>query len=123
MTDDLALIVEAALEAGRIMIERREEGLTVEYKTGNSPVTNAEVAGQSAWLASYELPRPYWQKPGGELFPCEVYWLKVQTNRVAEIKLIADSPEHLQTLKDCLSRFKMGKSNPSSATETTGITP
>jgi hypothetical protein len=88
-----------------------------------SPVTNAEVGGQAALFASCSIPRPYWQKPEGELFPCEVYWVKVQTNRVVEIKLIADSPEHLQTLKACLPRFKIAKSNPSVAAETPGAAP
>jgi hypothetical protein len=88
-----------------------------------SPVTEAKVGGQTALLAAYEVPRPYWQKPDGELFPHEVYWVKVQTNQVVEIKLIADSPEHLQTLKTCLPRFKITQSNPVSATETTGLTP
>ena len=92
--------------------------------TNVTSATETEVGGQAAWLVSYQVPRPYWQKPDGELFPYEVYWVRVQTNQVAEIKLIADSPEHLQTLKTCLPRFKITKSAPaSSATETTGLTP
>lgn len=86
-------------------------------------VTNAEVGGQAAWLVAYQIPRPDWQKPDGELFPYAVYWVKLQTNQVAEIKLIADSPEHLQTLQTCLPRFKIKRANSSAATETTGITP
>ena len=41
--------------------------------TNVSPVTDAEVGGQAALLATYELPQPYWQKPDGVFFPCEVY--------------------------------------------------
>ena len=75
--------------------------------TNVSPVTEVEVGGQPALLATYELPRPYWQKSDGVFFPCEVYWVRIQTNRVAEIKLVADSAEHLQTLKACLPKFKI----------------
>ena len=82
-------------------------------------VTNAEVSGQAAWLVTYQIPRPYWQKPDVELFPSEVYWVKIQTNRVAEIKLIADSVEHLQTLKVCLPRFTF--TQPAPATAAPGI--
>jgi len=84
-------------------------------------VTNAEVGGQAAWLVTYQIPRPYWQKPDAGLFPSEVYWVKIQTNQVAEIKLIADSVEHLQTLKTCLSRFKFTQPAPATAAETPGI--
>jgi hypothetical protein len=86
-------------------------------------VTNAEVGGQSAWLVAYQIPRPYWQNPAGELFPYEVYWVQVQTNQVAEIKLIADSAEHLQSLKTCLPRFKIIKPDASTATVTTSVKP
>jgi hypothetical protein len=85
-------------------------------------VTNAEVGGKAAWLVSYQIPRPYWQKPAGELFPYEVYWVKVNTNQVAEIKLIANSSEHLQTLQTCLPRFKLTPPDPSAATGTTDLT-
>jgi hypothetical protein len=75
--------------------------------TNVSPVTDVEVGGTAALLASYELPRPYWQKSDGAFFPCEAYWVRVETNRVVEIKLVADSAEHLQTLKACLPKFKI----------------
>ena len=75
--------------------------------TNVSPVTEAEVGGQAALLVTYELPQPYWQKSDGVFCPCEVYWVRIQTNRVAEIKLVADSAEHLQTLKACLPKFKI----------------
>lgn len=86
-------------------------------------VTKAEVGGQAAWRVAYQIPRPYWHKPEGELFPYEVYWVPVQTNQVAEIKLIADSAEHLQSLKTCLPRFKIIKPEPPTATVTTSVTP
>jgi hypothetical protein len=82
-------------------------------------VTDAEVGGQAALLASYQMPRPYWQKPDGALFPTEIYWVKVQTNQVAEIKLTADSAEHLQTLKICLPQFKITKTEAPPATKST----
>lgn len=45
MTDDLALIIEAAREAGELAQTLRRQGLTTEYKSGdNSPVTNADLA-------------------------------------------------------------------------------
>jgi hypothetical protein len=84
-------------------------------------VTNAEVGGRPAWLVTYQMPRPYWQKPDAGLFPYEVYWVKIQTNQVVEIKLIADSVEHLQTLKTCLPRFKITHPNPAAVTGTPGI--
>ncbi len=90
--------------------------------TNITAVTNATVGGLPAWIISYQVPRPYWQKPESELFPYEIYWVKVQTNQVVEIKLIADSPEHLETLKACLPRFKITQANPAVATETSGVT-
>lgn len=80
--------------------------------TNITAVTNAAVGGLPAWIVSYQLPRPYWQQPTGEFFPYEIYWVKVQPNQVAEIKLIADSPEHLESLKACLPRFKFTPLDP-----------
>lgn len=42
--DDLPLLRDAALEAGRIMLARRQAGLTVRSKAGGSPVTDADMA-------------------------------------------------------------------------------
>jgi myo-inositol-1(or 4)-monophosphatase len=42
--DDLKLIGEAAREAGELAERLRREGLTIDYKAGNSPVTNADLA-------------------------------------------------------------------------------
>ena len=92
--------------------------------TNVTPLIHAEVGGRTGWRIAYQLPRPYWQKPAGELFPYEIYWVRLQTNQVVEIKLVADSSEHLQTLQTCLPRFKLTQSNSSAAaSETTGITP
>jgi hypothetical protein len=85
--------------------------------TNVSTVTDAEVGGHAALLISYQLPRPYWQKSEGILCPCEVYWIRIQTNQVAEIKLIADSTEHLETLKSCLPKFKITKNDGMTATK------
>jgi hypothetical protein len=90
---------------------------SIRNATNVSAVTDAEVGGQAALLASYQLPRPYWQKSEGSLCPCEVYWIRVQTNQVAEIKLIADSTEHLETLKSCLPKFKITKTDGMTATK------
>ena len=42
MSEDLALILDAALEAGRIALLRREQGLKIRSKAGGSPVTDAD---------------------------------------------------------------------------------
>jgi myo-inositol-1(or 4)-monophosphatase len=44
MTHDLALIRDAALEAGRLALRMRADGLQVEIKPGGSPVTDADLA-------------------------------------------------------------------------------
>lgn len=44
MSEDLELIREAALEAGELALAHRRRGLKVEYKTGGSPVTDADLA-------------------------------------------------------------------------------
>ncbi|MBC6981039.1 3'(2'),5'-bisphosphate nucleotidase CysQ [Caulobacter sp. 17J80-11] len=44
MTDDLVLLRDAALEAGRIAREHRERGLKIWSKSGGSPVTDADLA-------------------------------------------------------------------------------
>lgn len=50
MTDaaaDLSLIVEAAREAGALAAALREGGLDIDYKEGDSPVTNADLASDA----------------------------------------------------------------------------
>ena len=48
MTEDLALIIEAAREAGALARDIRRQGLEVEYKPDDhSPVTNADLAGST----------------------------------------------------------------------------
>ena len=44
MTGDLALLRDAAQEAGKLALELRKAGLTVWSKAGGSPVTNADIA-------------------------------------------------------------------------------
>jgi myo-inositol-1(or 4)-monophosphatase len=56
--DDLALIVEAADAAGRLAGALREEGLSVEYKDGVSPVTNADIAADALLKATLLRARP-----------------------------------------------------------------
>jgi myo-inositol-1(or 4)-monophosphatase len=48
MTDDLALIEDAAREAGELASRLRREGLQVEYKSADStPITNADLAADA----------------------------------------------------------------------------
>ena len=42
--DDLALILGAAREAGALALRLRDQGLSVDFKEGDSPVTNADLA-------------------------------------------------------------------------------
>lgn len=44
MIDDLALITEAAHEAGALAVRLKARGLVTSYKPGNSPVTDADLA-------------------------------------------------------------------------------
>jgi myo-inositol-1(or 4)-monophosphatase len=44
MNDDLALIRDAALAAGKVALDLRERGLETSWKPGNSPVTNGDLA-------------------------------------------------------------------------------
>ena len=79
--------------------------------TNITKVADAKVGGQPAFFVSYEVAQPYWPKKRGALFPFEVYWARIQTNRVVEIKLIADTTEHLETLRPCLDRFTIRRSD------------
>jgi myo-inositol-1(or 4)-monophosphatase len=45
--DDLALILEAAHAAGRLAASLREDGLDIDWKPGDSPVTNADLAADA----------------------------------------------------------------------------
>ncbi len=52
MRSDLALIADAARQAGRLALETRAQGLKIERKPGGSPVTNGDLA-VDAFLRSY----------------------------------------------------------------------
>lgn len=56
--DDLALILEAAREAGELARDLRARGLEVEYKAGNSPVTNADLAADALLRERLGAARP-----------------------------------------------------------------
>ncbi|WP_411288721.1 3'(2'),5'-bisphosphate nucleotidase CysQ [Phenylobacterium sp.] len=56
--DDLALIVAAAHEAGELAAELRDRGLSVSYKAGDSPVTNADFAADRLLLDRLGGARP-----------------------------------------------------------------
>lgn len=75
MIDDLALILEAAHEAGALARDIRREGLEVEYKADdNSPVTNADLAADRLLTERLRKARP------------DYGWLSEET---------ADAPERL----------------------------
>ena len=56
--DDLALIVEAAYAAGELALTLRDQGLDVDFKAGNSPVTNADLAADTLLKTRLRLSRP-----------------------------------------------------------------
>ncbi|WP_340645187.1 3'(2'),5'-bisphosphate nucleotidase CysQ [Phenylobacterium sp.] len=61
MTDvgaDLDLIVAAALEAGRLAVRMRDEGLTVEIKPDKTQVTNADLATDALLTERLRTARP-----------------------------------------------------------------
>ena len=55
---DLSLILEAAREAGALAARLRMAGLQVEYKAGNSPVTNADLAADALLTERLRGARP-----------------------------------------------------------------
>jgi myo-inositol-1(or 4)-monophosphatase len=55
---DLQLILDAAREAGALAASMRTAGLTIEYKTGNSPVTNADLAADALLTERLRSARP-----------------------------------------------------------------
>ena len=55
---DLALIVEAARAAGELATGWRRQGLEVSYKTGGSPLTNADLAADRLLKAMLGAARP-----------------------------------------------------------------
>jgi hypothetical protein len=73
--------------------------------TNITEVADAKVSGKPALLISYQVAQPTWPKKQDALFRFEVYWVRIQTNRVLEVELIADTAEHLNTLRPCLDRF------------------
>jgi len=58
LTADLDLIVEAAREAGALALRLRGTGLEVEYKPGNSPLTNADLAADALLTERLRSARP-----------------------------------------------------------------
>jgi myo-inositol-1(or 4)-monophosphatase len=56
--DDLALILDAAHEAGALALTLRAEGLTTEFKAGDSPVTNADLACDAMLTERLRTARP-----------------------------------------------------------------
>ena len=74
-TDDLALLIDAAREAGELADTLRRRGLEVAYKAAdNSPVTNADLAADALLKARLRAARP------------DYGWLSEET---------ADDPERL----------------------------
>jgi myo-inositol-1(or 4)-monophosphatase len=62
MTDpaasDLSLILETAREAGRLACALRDQGLSIDFKPGDSPVTNADLAADSLLKSRLRQARP-----------------------------------------------------------------
>ena len=55
---DLDLIIDAAREAGALAMQLRRLGLEVEYKPGNSPLTNADLAADALLTERLRSARP-----------------------------------------------------------------
>ena len=55
---DLALIVDAAREAGELAADLRRRGLEIAYKAGDSPVTNADLAADALLKERLGAARP-----------------------------------------------------------------
>jgi hypothetical protein len=75
--------------------------------TNSIKVADAIVGGQPSLTASYKVAQPNWHKKPGALFSFEVYWVRIHPNRVLEIELVADTPEHMDTLRPCLNKFRI----------------
>ena len=58
LTPDLDLIVDAAREAGALALRLRGAGLDVDYKPGNSPLTNADLAADALLTERLRTARP-----------------------------------------------------------------
>jgi myo-inositol-1(or 4)-monophosphatase len=58
LDDDLALILDAAHEAGALALRLRGQGLDVEFKDGGSPVTNADLATDALLKERLRTARP-----------------------------------------------------------------
>lgn len=56
--EDLALIVDAAHAAGELAARLRAEGLSIAYKAGDSPVTNADLAADALLTERLRGARP-----------------------------------------------------------------
>jgi len=55
---DLPLILEAAREAGRLASDLRDQGLSIDFKPGDSPVTNADLAADALLKSRLRSARP-----------------------------------------------------------------
>ncbi|CAN7562549.1 3'(2'),5'-bisphosphate nucleotidase CysQ [Phenylobacterium sp. LjRoot225] len=58
LSQDLTLIVEAAREAGQLASTLRDRGLITEFKPGDSPVTNADLAADDLLKTMLRQARP-----------------------------------------------------------------
>jgi len=79
-----------------------------ENATNISAIADADLGGQSALRISYEKPAPGFSK--GAIMKFEIFWVTIQSNRVIEVVLSANSKDRLQSLENCLSGFKITKS-------------
>ncbi|HTH49763.1 MAG TPA: hypothetical protein VMB21_19775 [Candidatus Limnocylindria bacterium] len=77
------------------------------HGTNFTQVANAKVGGLAALVVAYDVPQPPYGSRPATVARIESYWVKVQANRVLEIKLWAQDPKTLAALRSSLDRFKI----------------
>ena len=75
--------------------------------TNVSEIVETKLGGQPALLLNSIPVAADDQKNAATHF--ELFWVRYQTNQVIEVMLIAHSRTNLQSLNECLSKFKITK--------------
>ena len=75
--------------------------------TNISEIVETKLGGQPALLLKSTPAAADDQKNAATHF--ELFWVRYQTNQVIEVMLVAHSRTNLQSLDECLSRFKITK--------------
>ncbi len=70
-----------------------------------SSVTNAVLGGQRALAIGYALPET--GRPGKVWLYCVEYWTRYESNTVITVNLAANSPQGLQSLRECLAGLRI----------------